>query len=476
MPQSDSPDNEIGINEKLRKVAAEGLKYTKLAYERTNLEHEEFTADGRKIDSFVMYSDELGADDHQYRAVVMIDNEAKKIVIANAGTRVNPGKNDWLPNWKDLSSRASADLADDARLLAGEEPLKISQAKKVNDKIIELIGADKIKNYEIDFAGHSLGAAIANIQAAYFDVECQQRGIKPKKISSNTFDNPGAGNYVKNIYEENKLKIKVKFHTFNNRDNLINTNAPQAGKKYIIQPSDQIPLDETETGIASFAKFISHIFSTFFNGVKIGIKKFASFVCALLDVPKKFISKILKLCSMGSISTQLKGHGIGEFEKVLVNKDGSVTPLNPDTPEKRLARRKQRISMKLDDLKEPVLDKIKKIIEESQGKKAAPKKISLKKKVIIKKKIGKKSVLDGLKKDMKKLHKESQGKKAGPKKIPLKKKVTAKKTIDTDSVLDILKKEMKKRYKASKGKSVVRASHQTPQHAHNKANPHHRGV
>ena len=425
MPQSDSSGNEIGIDEKLRKAAAEGLKYTKLAYERTNKDYEEFTAEGRKIDSYIMYSDELGAEDHKYRAIVMIDDEAKKIVIANAGTRVSFSQNDWLPNWKDLSSRASADIADDARLLVGEEPLKISQAKKVNKKIIDLIGEDNIKNYEINFTGHSLGAAIANIQAAYFDVECQKRGIKHKNISSNTFDNPGAGNYVRDIYKKNELKRKVKFHTFNNRANLINTNAPQAGKRYIIQPSDQKPLDETETRLASFAKFINHIFSTFFKGVKIGIKKFVSFVCTLLDVPKKFISKILKFISMGSISTQLKGHGIDEFDKVLVNKDGSVTTLNPDTPEKQLARRKKRISMKIGDLKEPVLNKIKKIIEESQGKKAAPKKISLKKKVIAKENIGTKSVLDSLKEDMKKL------------------------------------------YKAPKGKSVVRAS----SHAHHKATP-----
>lgn len=286
--------------ESLRAKAKKGLIFTQIAYKDSNQDYEDYDitpiqnrgdlegVNAEKKQIFVIYSDEMDAGKFEYRSAIFIDNDTKEVVVANAGTRLGVNKKGFY------------DVADDMRLIFNKEPAKIKQAKEVNKKIIELLG-DDIEDYNISYTGHSLGAAIADIQAAYMDVELQNLGKKAKDIATTTFDNPGAGNFVDKIYATSFKNRNVIFNTFNNRENFINTLAPQAGNLFEIQPSDQKDLNWVEKLFALMMDFIC--------------KKLKNW-----DV--KVIIKICKFFSRGSIKTQLDGHKLSHFEKVFVDEKG----------------------------------------------------------------------------------------------------------------------------------------------------------
>jgi hypothetical protein len=291
------------ISDTLKAKAIKSLEFTQIAYKDFNEEYEEYEISNinnsqdikiEKKQVFVIYSNELDADEFAYRSAVFIDNDTKEVVIANAGTR--PG----------LDSKGFYDLTDDLRLALDMEPLKIEQAKQVNKRIIDLLG-DDIQNYNFSYTGHSLGAAIADMQAAHMDVELQERKIEVKGITTTTFDNPGAGKLVKKIYENASMNSNVRFNAFNNRENFINTLAHQAGELFEITPDDQKYFSQIEKLVAFIANFIC--------------KK-------LENWDAKYIIKICKLFSFGSLETQLNGHKLSNFTKFFVAKQGDVTLKN----------------------------------------------------------------------------------------------------------------------------------------------------
>jgi hypothetical protein len=281
----------------LKKIAGRGVKFTEIAYNRTNLTNEEIKSkiQGSNPDKeinheLLFYSNETESDQFEYRCAVFIDHEKKEVVFANAGTRL------------DLNEKGLYDLADDARLLINIEPAKLEPARKINAQVLAALG-DNVVDYNFSYTGHSLGAAIADMQAAAMDIELQKLGLEVKGITTTTFDNPGAGLLVDKMYKEAEKPQNVDFNAFNNRDNFINTFAPQAGNLYKIKPDDQRDLSIREQLTALVANFISK---------------------QLKGWAPDFIIKVCEVVSFGSVKTQIKGHELSNFEKVLSEGKGIV--------------------------------------------------------------------------------------------------------------------------------------------------------
>ncbi len=228
------------------------------------------------------------------RATVIIDRAAKTITYAIAGTRIDQGLD-----------KAKADLGDDARLAIGWLPEKVKPLKKLNGLIITELGAE-LKDYTIDFIGHSLGGALADVAATDMLLQMDVREQKPPKISSTTFENPGAYTAVKNLCKQYGTKIedlkgRIKFRVFNNRPNGINTMDQQVAEKlggiHTIVPNDQKPVNGFSMMCGNIAK-------------------------KLRKIP--ILGKIMKFLSYGRITKQVADHSLANFENVIVQGDGQI--------------------------------------------------------------------------------------------------------------------------------------------------------
>ncbi len=70
----------------------------------------------------------------------------------------------------------------------------MNPAQILNDMILNSLG-DPAKDNKFHYIGHSLGAAMAEMQAADKDIKLMQKGLKQEEnheqITTGTFQNPG---------------------------------------------------------------------------------------------------------------------------------------------------------------------------------------------------------------------------------------------------------------------------------------------
>jgi hypothetical protein len=186
----------------------------------------------------ILYTDAFDATKkHEYRAVVFIDRENKKIIIANAGTRPQP-------NQKGMN-----DLRDDALLTVGKMPKKYEMISQLNNVLLQNLG-QAVGEYSFHYTGHSLGGVMADIGAADMAIKMLRKGLDPRGgVSSITFDNPGAKPFVQQIYKKAgisnaSIKEDVDYVAINNRKNFINTAQKQAGTVFEILMNEEKLINE----------------------------------------------------------------------------------------------------------------------------------------------------------------------------------------------------------------------------------------
>jgi hypothetical protein len=61
-------------------------------------------------------------------------------------------------------------------LIAQKKPAKMNPAQILNDMILDSLG-EQAKDYKFHYTGHSLGAAMAEMQAVDMDIKLQQKGL-----------------------------------------------------------------------------------------------------------------------------------------------------------------------------------------------------------------------------------------------------------------------------------------------------------
>lgn len=291
----------------LTEPALKLLEYIQVAYDEKNRDYEKYSfitpgtielitntpeVQIQKNNIYVIYSSEADASEREYRSAIFIDSDKKEVVVANAGTRLG------------LTIQGFYDLADDVNLMNNKQPGKVKQAIRVNKIIIELLSNHNshIKDYKIIYTGHSLGAAIADMQAAYMEIELQKQGITDKGIQSITFENPGSGKFVDTIYEEGSGARQASFIAINGRDNFINTLGPQAGKTYKIPTKGTRQLTNTEI---FFYGVIHYLYEC--------ISKFKP------EWTSHIYCKLIKVFSFGPIDVQIEEHKLEPFEKYFKN-------------------------------------------------------------------------------------------------------------------------------------------------------------
>jgi hypothetical protein len=286
----------------IQNSAKRDVIFTKFAYGDTQTLQEELTAEAQKIapnHEFFLFSDKIDAtSSFEYRCAVFIDHENKQVVFANAGTRPR------------LNLKGFYDLVDDVNLIMHLEPNKLKSASKLNTTVLENLG-DDAKDYQFHYTGHSLGAAMADIQAVDMHLQMNAKGIHAEKgISTVTFDNPGVKPIVDKMFKHAGIDPKfnpVDHNTFNNRKNFINTLNPQVGKTFEIEPEGQEKLSFLELTVALIAKVVS---------------------ANIKGVAPEFVIKICEWVACGSISKQLDTHKLENFEKVFVEEKGKIKPIS----------------------------------------------------------------------------------------------------------------------------------------------------
>jgi hypothetical protein len=297
---------------------------------------------GYEIFSITTDSKEKELNKGRFQAVAAINRETKEVVVITAGTRLLDIKN---PTYKELQ-HTLADAKDDLHLLMGSTPKKLKAAKTLNKRILKELG-DKVADYKFHYTGHSLGAFMSDVAATDMGIQLHQKGLLTKgKISTVTFDNPGAYTLVRDQLKElnqhdktkeikrhkaalkkisqsdnNKIKKenqkhkdklkkieqervklnkewreKVQYKAFNNRPNFINQNDKQVGEEFIIVPNNQ-------KARSSFSQCMSW---------------------ASKRVPIQAFKKIFNFFSYGSLIEQGKDHSIDNFIDVLKKEDGDL--------------------------------------------------------------------------------------------------------------------------------------------------------
>ena len=241
-------------------------------------------------------------DKHEYRCAAFIDYENKEIVFATAGTRPSQPK------------KLVHDFMDDVMLALDKQPLKTSRAAILNDMILDSLG-NEAKNFTFHYTGHSLGAAMAEISAADMDIKMQQRGLrdkdreKGKQISAVSFETPGTLKILENMYKEANLpaneNIKdLNLKEFNNRSNIINSSAEQAGQVYEIIPSDQ-----TERKPNLLQRLASYLSKYAMDNSK--------------TMLGRLVGKAFLILAPGGVSLNLhKEHDLDRFDDVFVQQKG----------------------------------------------------------------------------------------------------------------------------------------------------------
>ena len=284
--------------ENLKEDAWKDVLFTSVAYEKSSsnevvVDINSSLPEGMEL---ILYTDKLNdTKKNEYRCAVFADHSNKKITCAIAGTR--PG----------FDAKGFHDLKDDAFLAFGRSPSKRSQAQILNEMIIDSIGIENIKDYEMHYTGHSLGACMADIAAADMDIQLQKQQQQCKKISCITFDNPGAKSIVDGLYKKADLSPRqdIEHTTFNAQDNFINTLDEQVGQRYkIVREKDM----QEQSTLSLFFAHIANVLGSI--------------------VPP--IARLCNIISYGQVSAQVDSHSLSNFSKVLVQGEGRwiISPQN----------------------------------------------------------------------------------------------------------------------------------------------------
>ena len=174
-------------------------------------------------------------DKNKYRCVVIIDPVNKKVIFAIEGTR--PG----------LTLEACYDLVDDFNILNNVPPPKFTQAKILNDIILDNIEyeGEDLQNWHFLFTGHSMGGYLCHISASHIATKLHERNCLVKgQIISVAFEGPGAKKMVEMIYadaglDSNSASDKIEFLNINNKFNFINNFSDHIGPVWHIHKTDK---------------------------------------------------------------------------------------------------------------------------------------------------------------------------------------------------------------------------------------------
>ena len=234
-----------------------------------------------------------------FRCVAFMNQKTKEIVFATAGSRFG------------MDEKGFADIYDDALMVAHNKPRKMNPAQILNDMVLDSL-EDKAKEYKFHYTGHSLGAAMAEMQAADMDIKLTKKGLKPEgkeakdQISAVTFENPGTKPMIERMYEEAGLPkeniSKLNFCEFNNHKNMINSLNEQTGRTYTIVPHSQKERNPSLTQMV----------------FEVVAKIVGSEISPLLG-------KAFGLLAPGGILDDLKSeHTLENFNEVFVKKEGGL--------------------------------------------------------------------------------------------------------------------------------------------------------
>jgi hypothetical protein len=311
------------LHEQLSEIGKRSLEAS-AAYHEGNIPRHLLTLDNDVEGFFSEFQD--NTSHNLSRMTVAIDNTNKEVSYAISGTRADQE-----------SRKLRADLYDDFLLSRGRLPSKVESLRSMNSRLIDRIKevakidylrqnnmvpqdvlsqqqqldlskAQKraLASFKYNFTGHSLGAALSDCAVTDMYLQLKGEGVKAKNISSTSFDNPGAKSAVLSMIKahnkekpEHKVSLgmlqdDISYKAFNNSKNFINTMDQQISSKYrIMKEGDKEP--------------------------KPGSIMFGYLKTVLKRVP--VIRAFIFLCSMGSLSKQLKSHSLTNFVDVLVGKD-----------------------------------------------------------------------------------------------------------------------------------------------------------
>lgn len=277
--------------------AAQGVIFSNYAYSQKD---EEMQALADQIpegyEMFLMTDHVDDSKEASFRCVAFMNQETKEIVFATAGSRFG------------MDEKGLADIYDDALMVAHNKPQKMNPAQVLNDMILDSLGEEAV-NYKFHYTGHSLGAAMAEMQAADMDIKLTQKGLKKEgskdQISAVTFENPGTKPMIEKMYEEAGLPkenvSKLNFCEFNNRRNIVNSLNEQTGRTYTIIPHSQ------EERNPSPLQMVMEV-----------VAKIATEINPMLG-------KAIGLLAPGGILDDLKAeHTLDNFDEVFVQREGDV--------------------------------------------------------------------------------------------------------------------------------------------------------
>ena len=278
--------------------AAQAVVFSNYAY---NQKDEEMQAMADQIpegyEMFLMTDHVQEVGEASFRCVAFMNQDTKEIVFATAGSRVG------------MDEKGLADIYDDALMVAHNKPRKMNPAQILNDMVLDSLG-DEAKNYKFHYTGHSLGAAMAEMQAADMDIKLTKKELKAEgskdQVSAVTFENPGTKPMIEKMYKEAGLPkeniSKLNFCEFNNRKNIINSLNEQTGRTYTIVPHSQKERNPSLTQMV----------------FEVVAKAVGSKISPLLG-------KAIGLLAPGGILDDLKSeHTLNNFNEVFVQKEGKV--------------------------------------------------------------------------------------------------------------------------------------------------------
>ena len=280
--------------------AAQAVVFSNYAYSQEDKEMQALAdqvPEGYELFLMTDHVKEVG--EASFRCVAFMNQNTKEIVFATAGSRFG------------MDEKGIADIYDDALMVAHNKPRKMNPAQILNDMVLDSLG-DKAKEYKFHYTGHSLGAAMAEMQAADMDIKLTKNGLKAEgkgtkdQISAVTFENPGTKPMIEKMYEEAGLPkeniSKLNFCEFNNRKNMINSLNEQTGRTYTIVPHSQKERNP------SLTQMVFEVVS----------KIVGSEISPLLG-------KAIGLLAPGGILDDLKSeHTLDNFNEVFVQKEGKV--------------------------------------------------------------------------------------------------------------------------------------------------------
>lgn len=280
--------------------AAQAVVFSNYAYSQKDEEMQAMAdqvPEGYELFLMTDHVQEVG--EASFRCVAFMNQNTKEIVFATAGSRFG------------MDEKGIADIYDDALMVAHNKPRKMNPAQILNDMVLDSLG-DKAKEYKFHYTGHSLGAAMAEMQAADMDIKLTKKGLKAEgkgekdQISAVTFENPGTKPMIEKMYEEAGLPkeniSKLNFCEFNNRKNMINSLNEQTGRTYTIIPHSQKERNP------SLTQMVFEVVS----------KIVGSEISPLLG-------KAIGLLAPGGILDDLKSeHTLDNFNEVFVKKEGKV--------------------------------------------------------------------------------------------------------------------------------------------------------